>query len=236
MTVSWAPQAAPRSNPDLYPGAWPQDSCVVTFDEVIPMAGIPEHAVPVLAVGSNASPAQLRHKFLDSPDLLWMPMSRAQVIGVTVAYVPWQIWYGACPATALVDPTSELDLMVQWIAPEQMEVLDESETGYTRTWLTPEDGVEVRVDGELLEGVYAYVADSGPLVLDGHVVRMLTPWQVAAGVQPTSHAVATQAELRELLAQASDVGEAASPAETTLEQPAVSDDQPLQQHVFPPSL
>lgn len=196
MTDPFAPEAAPRADGRRYPGAWPQASCVVTFDELLPLTEIPVGAEPVLAVGSNASPAQLRHKFLAEPGMLRLPMSRARVRGLFVGFTPWRAFYGAYPATPVLDPAAETELMVQWIEPAQLARIDQTETGYTRTRLTPADGVTVTVDGRTLDLVWAYVADSGPLTVDGHVVRMVTPW---GDVEPGPWAAATQDQLDAIL-------------------------------------
>ena len=63
---------APRDHPLRYPGAWPADSALLDGDRLVPLAGaLPldrwrhEDRAPVLAVGSNASPGQLRHKMAE---------------------------------------------------------------------------------------------------------------------------------------------------------------------------
>lgn len=201
MVDPFSPSAAPRADGRRYPGAWPDDSCVVTFDDVRPLPGpVPELArdrQPVLAVGSNASPAQLRHKYLDHPDDLGIAMSRAHVSGLFVGFTPWRAGYGAYPATPVLEAGATTELMVQWLDHAQLADLDATEGGYTRTWLEL-PAVQVRVGEHLLDGVWAYVANSGPLVVDGHVVRMVTPW---GDIEPGPWAVATQDELDRLLAR-----------------------------------
>ena len=53
---------APREHPLLYPGAWPSDSGLLDGDRLLPLDRLVyDDRVPVLAIGSNACPGQLRH-------------------------------------------------------------------------------------------------------------------------------------------------------------------------------
>ena len=76
---------APRDQPLLYPGAWPADSGLLDGDQLLPLDRlVHDDRVPVLAVGSNACPGQLRHKMdafgITSP----IPMVKVQVTGIDV--------------------------------------------------------------------------------------------------------------------------------------------------------
>ncbi|MGW1287289.1 hypothetical protein ACWD4N_27220, partial [Streptomyces sp. NPDC002586] len=63
---------APREHPLTYPGAWPAESGLLHGDRMLPLKRLVyDDRVPVLAVGSNACPGQLRYKMeqfgIDSP-------------------------------------------------------------------------------------------------------------------------------------------------------------------------
>ncbi|MYS52000.1 hypothetical protein GTW46_18350, partial [Streptomyces sp. SID6013] len=61
----------PREEPLLYPGAWPRESGLLVGDRLLPLdqpareEWEEDGRIPVLAIGSNASPAQLRHKMAE---------------------------------------------------------------------------------------------------------------------------------------------------------------------------
>ena len=121
--------------------------------------------VPVLAIGSNAAPSQLRHKFREIPDALVLPSVRARVQGVALAYAGFFAGYGALPATIVPSGTADLELHVQFTDPGQLASLDQTEAPhYRRVWLDAQSGVRVVLEtGEELPGVYAYVARGGAL-------------------------------------------------------------------------
>lgn len=121
--------------------------------------------VPVLAIGSNAAPSQLRHKFREIPDALVLPSVRARVRGVALAYAGFFAGYGALPATIVPSDAAELELHVQFTDASQLANLDRTEAPhYRRVWLDATSGVRITLEtGEELPGVYAYVARGGAL-------------------------------------------------------------------------
>ncbi|MEW2447000.1 hypothetical protein AB0896_05490 [Streptomyces parvulus] len=163
----------PREQPLLYPGAWPRESGLLDGDRLLPLDR-PVHEnggdrVPVLAIGSNASPGQLRHKMaefgVDSP----IPMVRSRVTGLDVgvsAHVSRMGYVSASPVSA---PGVVRDLFVLWLDPEQLAVIDASEGvpmaggNFDRAWL-PAAGVRVQTsDGAVLDGTHVYVNRHGVL-------------------------------------------------------------------------
>lgn len=128
-----------------------------------------EDRTPVLAVGSNASPGQLRHKMarvgVDGP----LPMVRARVTGVDVgvsAHVSRMGYVSASPVSA---PGTVRELFVLWLDPRQLAAIDASEGvpvpdgNYRRAWL-PDGEVSVELDGgERLPGAHVYVNQHGVL-------------------------------------------------------------------------
>jgi len=120
--------------------------------------------VPVLAIGSNAAPSQLRRKLHDGSSPVIIPSVLARVEGVRVAYAAFQAPRGYLPTTLATDPDASVQLAVQWLDRDLVRSLDATELPrYRRVWL---DGARVPVrlqTGERLPGVYAYVAVSGAL-------------------------------------------------------------------------
>lgn len=151
--------------------------------------------IPVIAVGSNAAPAQLRHKFADTGATLLIPSVRARVTGVRVGFAAFVAPYGAVPATPYPADGAESELFVQWLDPAQLAELDASESPfYRRVWLDGDAGVGVLLEsGERLAGAYAYVATGGVLGDEAGPWIMATPDGPAAGEE--SRWCATQADL-----------------------------------------
>ncbi|MFD5442383.1 hypothetical protein [Streptomyces tendae] len=163
----------PREDPLLYPGAWPRESGLLDGDRLLPLDrpvyDEEDGRVPVLAIGSNASPAQLRHKMaefgIDSP----IPMVRSRVTGLDIGVSAHVSRMGYVSASPVGAPGTVRELFVLWLDAEQLAVIDASEGvpmaggNFNRVWLPAPD---VRVepgDGSVLRGAYAYVNRHGVL-------------------------------------------------------------------------
>jgi len=161
---------APRDHPLTYPGPWPTASSLLQGDRLLPLDRLTHpDRTPVLAVGSNACPAQLRHKMdefgIESP----VPMTKVEVTGLDVgvsAHVSRMGYVSSSPVNA---PGVSRELFVIWLDDEQLRVVDASEGArsaegnYARV-LLPEP--EFRVDlenGHVVRGTYAYVNRHGVL-------------------------------------------------------------------------
>ncbi|MFE6281263.1 hypothetical protein [Streptomyces sp. NPDC057877] len=153
-----------------YPGAWPAASGLLDGDRFLPLTRlVHEDRTPVIAVGSNACPGQLRHKMaefrIDSP----VPMVKARVTGVEVgvsAHVSRMGYVSASPVSA---PGTTRELFVIWLDAAQLAVIDASEGvplpdgNYRRAWL-PAPDVSIELDGgETLPGAHVYVNQHGVL-------------------------------------------------------------------------
>lgn len=128
------------------------------------LAGVDNRA-PVVAIGSNAAPAQLRNKFAASGVEWFIPSVRARVDGIRVGFAAFVAPRGYVPATLYPSPESSTEVFVQWLDPQQLAELDETESPYyRRVWLDAQAGVGIRLEtGERLGGAYAYVAHGGTL-------------------------------------------------------------------------
>ncbi|MFJ3759498.1 hypothetical protein [Streptomyces sp. NPDC090080] len=192
---------APRDHPLTYPGTWPADSGLLDGDRLLPLERlVPDDGrVPVLAVGSNASPAQLQHKMAESGVAGPIPMVRTRVTGIDVGVSAHVSRLGYVSAAPLRSPAAVRELFVVWLDGPQLEVIDASEGvplpggNFGRAWL-PAPQVRVALaDGTALPGVHAYVNRHGVLH-DGTGTPRRHPGQrtLLAGL------LAGSAELREL--------------------------------------
>lgn len=161
---------APREHPLLYPGAWPSDSGLLAGERLLPLDRLVyDDRVPLLAVGSNASPGQLRHKMTESGITSPIPMVKARVTGIEVgvsAHVSRMGYVSASPFNA---PERVRELFVIWLDAEQLAVIDASEGvplphgNYARAWLPAPDVRIVLPDGTSLPGAFSYVNRHGVL-------------------------------------------------------------------------
>ncbi|WP_367325014.1 hypothetical protein [Streptomyces sp. HUAS ZL42] len=161
---------APCDHPLLYPGAWPRQSTLLDGDRLLPLDRLTyTDRTPVLAVGSNACPGQLRRKMAESGITSPIPMVKAHVTGVGVGVSAHVSRMGYVSASPIDAPDAVRELFVTWLDAEQLTVVDASEGvplpfgNYRRAWLpAPEVRVEL-ADGSALAGVYTYVNRHGVL-------------------------------------------------------------------------
>ncbi|WP_399881973.1 hypothetical protein ACGH7X_04860 [Streptomyces sp. BBFR51] len=163
----------PREEPLLYPGAWPTESGLLCGDRLLPLdRAVHEDGgdrVPVLAIGSNASPGQLRHKMAEFGIGSPIPMVRSRVTGLDIGVSAHVSRMGYVSASPVGAAGVVRELFVLWLDAEQLAVVDASEGvpmaggNFDRAWLPAPD---VRVepgDGTVLRGAYAYVNRHGVL-------------------------------------------------------------------------
>ncbi|MFD6292291.1 hypothetical protein [Streptomyces sp. NPDC060205] len=167
---------APREDPLVYPGVWPAESGLLDGDRLLPLTRrtFPGRE-PVLAVGSNASPAQLRHKMrqyeLSSP----IPLVKARVTGLEIGVSAHVSALGYVSASPFRVPGHTRELFLTWLDPAQLAAIDASE-GVTRPSgaydrvLLPSNDFRVEPEpngpgepGEVLDGVHLYVNRHGVL-------------------------------------------------------------------------
>jgi hypothetical protein len=161
---------APREHPLSYPGARPEESVLLDGDRLLPLTRrVYEDRVPVLAVGSNACPAQLRHKMAQSGVSGTIPMVKTRVCGLGVGVSAHVSLTGYVSASPFHAPGAVSELFLTWLDVPQLAVVDASEGvpvaegAYDRAWLSASD-VRIELDsGELLPGAYVYVNRRGVL-------------------------------------------------------------------------
>ncbi|HLT67434.1 MAG TPA: hypothetical protein VKZ73_06140 [Microbacterium sp.] len=165
MTDVFAAESAPRVNPLSYPGAWPASSVVITHDALRAVDSLEDvdltARAPVLAIGSNAAPSQLRHKFATVRQPFEIVSMAARVSGYVTGYCAFVAPYGYVPATIVASPGAWGPMALQFLTDVELAEIDATEAPwYKRVWIE----AEIRLDtGELLAGAYAYVARGGYL-------------------------------------------------------------------------
>ncbi|MFD4553619.1 hypothetical protein ACFWP5_04740 [Streptomyces sp. NPDC058469] len=160
---------APREDPLTYPGAWPAESGLLVGDRLLPLDGHTTYGnrTPVLAIGSNACPGQLRHKMAEFGITSPVPMVKVRVTGIDIGVSAHVSRVGYVSASPVNSPGVVRELFVTWFDARQLAVVDASEGAYDRAWL-PGSGAtsEFRFEpgsGELLRGAYVYVNRHGVL-------------------------------------------------------------------------
>ncbi|MFG3232155.1 hypothetical protein ACGFZG_10505 [Streptomyces antibioticus] len=155
---------SPRDQPLSYPGAWPAESGLLDGDLLLPLDRLSyRDRTPVLAVGSNASPAQLRYKLAVSGVRSAVPMVKSRVTGVEVGVSAHVSLLGYMSASPVEAPGRERELFVIWLDDAQLAVVDATEPNYDRVALSaPRFRVELE-NGETLPEVFSYVNRHGVL-------------------------------------------------------------------------
>lgn len=155
---------APRDHPLSYPGSWPAGSVLLDGDELLPLDRLTHPGrTPVVAVGSNANPAQLRYKMGEFGIVSPVPMVRARVTGIEIGVSAHVSRAGYLSASPVQAPAVTRELFVIWLDAEQLAAIDATEPNYDRV-LLPQPGFRVEQEGgETLLEVFAYVNHHGVL-------------------------------------------------------------------------
>lgn len=179
------------------PGAfryWP------ALDRVEPIRSVGASAdrAPVLAIGSNAAPVQLRRKFGGHPSgRRPIEVVPAMVRDHDVVHAAMVARYGSVPATLVARPGTTCHVHVTLLDPPQLDHMHETEglgSAYQLVRLDPRL-VEAPVLGAL-SSVEAYVATAGPMLVHGTPValaaigadgRDLPAWHQAAVLEHLAH-------------------------------------------------
>jgi hypothetical protein len=154
---------------------------------------------PVLACGSNQSPEQLGRKFGggDGDAIL---VTRAWLEGFDVVYSAHFSSYGAIPATLQRAPGTTVGLSITWLTPTQLRRMHETESvGLNYDFGHLDDIALTLVDGDLLDGAFAYVSRRGCLTIDGTPVS-LAAMEAVGRSWPALHQEQMQAWARDRLA------------------------------------
>ncbi|MCA2186299.1 hypothetical protein [Nonomuraea cavernae] len=147
-----------------------------TLDEVLAELGrtpMPERH-PVVAVGSNASPSQLRRKFVRRGIRPVIPMTLADVAGLAPGVSAHVNRWGYVPAVPVEAPGERSRLFVLWLDDHELAVLDATEPNYDRRRLPVERHPVTLESGVRLPPCFVYVGRHGCLVDETGRARRLT--------------------------------------------------------------
>lgn len=135
-----------------------------SLDSILAGAGaeVMTARTPVLAVGSNASPAQLRRKFKRVGGRAIVPITAVTVHGIAVGVSAHVSAPGYVPATAVPVPAAVSRLFVTWLDTEGLAVMDATEPNYNLVGLDAACTVELS-PGHLVPGCLLYVSKHGYL-------------------------------------------------------------------------
>lgn len=192
----------PALAPLSYPGRPVTTPALLTGGELRPLdLALLEryrHRHAVIAVGSNASPAQLHHKLSRPGRPATVPMVPVRVHGVAVGCSAHIGRYGYVASAPYGDPAARTPLVVSWLDDAQLDAVDRTEVpNYRRVRLPGADFPMEMPSGERLDAAYLYVSTHGVLTPPGDGDRPLP----GGGDQSAllTRLLASSARLRDLL-------------------------------------
>ena len=115
--------------------------------------------IPILSVGSNRSPYQLKRKFSLGQNICVTP---ATLYDSDVVYAASISSYGSMPATQWPSKGTEVDLNVLWLNEEQLEIMHLSEAlGVAYNFVKLKQGTVKIKDFKYAKEIYGYISISG---------------------------------------------------------------------------
>lgn len=129
--------------------------------------------VPVLAVGSNASPAQLRRKLAHAGLPTLVPITAVRVSGLAVGVSAHVSRPGYLPATPVPDDGAVSDLWLVWLDRAALAAVDATEPNYERIPLPTRYPVRLTT-GQPVMRCWVYLSRHGYLINEAEEPRRLT--------------------------------------------------------------
>ena len=115
--------------------------------------------IPILSVGSNRSPYQLKRKFSLTQNICVTP---AILIDSDIVYAASLSAYGSMPATQWPSKGTKVDLNVLWLNEEQLEIMHLSEAlGVAYNFVKLKFNTVKIKDFKYLKQIYGYIAIAG---------------------------------------------------------------------------
>ncbi len=155
-----------------YPYAPPLERFVFSVDGDPPAFAVAGRT-PVLALGSNGAPAQLRRKFAGQAGHI--PVSRAVLLDHVVVYSAHFSRYGALPATLHRHAGAVAFVSVTWLDPDQLARMHQTEAiGVNYDYVEFTD-LQLEHDEDDLAApalVGAYVSRAGAMLHRGSPIRL----------------------------------------------------------------
>lgn len=145
------------------------------LDRFLRDAGAPtlSQRTPVLSVGSNASPAQVRRKMTNAGLPTVLPMAAVQVHGLAVGVSAHVSRPGYVPATPVADSAAVSQLWVVWLGPEALIAMDATEPNYRRVRL-PSRYPLFLASGAIVPDCSVYLSRHGHLINSESEPRRMT--------------------------------------------------------------
>lgn len=137
-----------------------------SLDDVLDGLGQPPVAgrLPVIAVGSNASPGQLAHKLARLGLPAAVPMVPVRLRGIGVGHSAHIGRAGYVAAAPYTDPEARGTLVVSWLDPAQLAAVDATELPNYRRVALPGGAYGMTLPtGERLDAAHVYVSVRGLL-------------------------------------------------------------------------
>ena len=155
-----------------YPFFIPEDSYLLADGAVRPLPALDDAVfadpvfagrTPVLAVGSNQSPDQLRRKFAHLPSFQ-IPVTRAWLADFDVVYATHVTRYGSIPGNLFPTPGARVRLSVTWLDADQLAAMHATEIAGDHYVFGRLGEVDLAIDnGPMLRQVHGYVSLQGCL-------------------------------------------------------------------------
>jgi hypothetical protein len=157
-----------------YPFKHLPESFIFCDGEVLPVDAMPwspDDRIPVLAYGSNRSPFVLRRKYAGCSGVL-VPTLVAELKGFDVVYAAFVSTLGPIPATLMPQPGAVVKIAVQFLTPEQLERMHDSErvgVSYGFAELAAEN---LTIDGIPARSCFFYYSLYGALRDEGEPIAL----------------------------------------------------------------
>ena len=128
--------------------------------------------IPVLSVGSNRSPYQLKRKFSLNQNICVSP---AILIDCDIVYAASLSSYGSMPATQWPSKGTIVELNVLWLTEEQLNIMHRTESiGVAYDFVKLKSGTVKIKDFNYEKQIYGYVSISGVFSFDESQPRRLS--------------------------------------------------------------
>ncbi len=181
MSLNWddaSPDDAERLTRALgYPYAIPEHSYIVHNDEVSPMLSdeapsLRKGRIPVLAVGSNQSPAQIMRKFR-GPNWQTIPCERCIIHDFDTVFSAHIAHYGSVAAALHPSPGTKVTLFINWLHENHLERMHATELGNENYVFAELEDIKIKTDfGLELSRVFFYRGNAGAFAPGGDPIPL----------------------------------------------------------------
>ena len=131
-----------------------------------------ENRIPILSVGSNRSPYQLKRKFSLNEDICVTP---AKLFDSDIVYAASISDYGSLPATQWPSDGTIVDLNALWLKEEQLNIMHLTEAvGVAYHFVKLQQGSVKLTDFEYSNDIYGYISVAGVLPFNESVPKRLS--------------------------------------------------------------